>query len=765
MSKFAHWQQPARPATRLTRRGFLIGAAGAGVTLAFLPEGQAAATDPDAAAAAGVFEPTIWYDIDGDGIVTVNIAEAEMGQHVGSALARIVAEELEADWSRVRIRYADSDPKWGLMVTGGSWSVWQNFVPLSRAGAAGRMALLEAGARLLGTSADRCTARNGEIRAGNRAVGYGEIVRRGGLGRTYSADELEAMPIKPPSERRLIGSSFDALDVPAKTNGAARYGIDARVDGMLYGRPLLPPTRYGAVVNGIDDGGARDVPGYVKTIALEDPSGTVPGWVVVLADSYGAALAASRRVSVDWTPGKTAGVGEADLIEEGRRLVNAPDGGSMVVDDDGVQAAFDGAAETLEAEYTTATALHFQMEPLNALAYQAEDGRWEIHTGNQWQSLILPVLAEALEVPEDRIVMRTYLLGGGFGRRLNGDYAVPAALAAKAEGRPVKLVWTREDDVRFDSVRSASVQRLRAAFDADGGITALEHHAAAGWPTLIMAPGFMPKGVNGEPYDPFAIQGAVHWYALPHRLRAITNALANDTFRPGWLRSVGAGWVNWALESFMDEVARSRGVDPVQFRLDRLVAEGDNAGSAPNAVGGAARQANVLSRLRARLAADGPLPADTGIGIATTYGQERAMPTWTACAARVHVDRNTGKVTCRKLTLVIDCGTVIHPDGALAQAEGAALWGLSLALHEGAAFEAGQVRDTNLDRYTPLRMSDVPELDIELVDSTEAPVGMGEPATTVVGPAIGNAIFDAVGVRLRHLPIRADAVRAGLASV
>jgi len=760
MNKFTHWQQ-SRPAARLTRRGFLIGAAGAGITLAFLPDGHAA-PEPDAAAANGLFAPTIWYDIDVDGIVTVNIAEAEMGQHVGTALARIVADELEADWSQVRLRYVDSDPKWGLMVTGGTWSVWQNFLPLSRAGAAGRKALIDAGAGLLGTAPDRCSARNGQVRAGDRSIGYGEIVRQGGLSRTYTADELEAIPIKPAAERRLIGTESRALDVPAKTTGAARYGIDARVDGMLYGRPLVPPTRYGAVVNGIDDSAARDVPGYVKTITLNDPSGTVPGWAVVLADSYGAALAASKQVTVNWTPGKTAGVGEADLLAEGRRLVNAAEGGSMVVDDDGVGTAFDSAADTLEAEYTTATALHFQMEPLNALAYQAEDGRWEIHTGNQWQSLILPVLAEALEVPESQIVMRTYLLGGGFGRRLNGDYAVPAALAAQAEGRPVKLVWTREDDARFDSVRSPSVQRLRMAFDGDGNVTGMEHHAAAGWPTQVMAPGFMPKGENGEPYDPFAIQGAVHWYAIPHRLRAISNPLANDTFRPGWLRSVGAGWVNWALESFIDEAARSRGIDPVAFRLARLVAEGKYAGSAPNAVGGASRQANVLRRLQDRLADEGPLPADTGLGIATTYGQERAMPTWTACAARVRFDRDSGKVTCEKLILVIDCGTVVHPDGALAQAEGAALWGLSLALHEGTTFEAGQVRDTNLDGYTPLRMADVPELDIELVDSTEIPVGMGEPATTVVGPAIGSAIFDAVEVRVRDLPIRPAAVRAGL---
>jgi CO/xanthine dehydrogenase Mo-binding subunit len=372
---------------------------------------------------------------------------------------------------------------------------------------------------------------------------------------------------------------------------------------------------------------------------------------------------------------------------------------------------------------------------------------------------MLPILAKALGVAEDRIVMRTYLIGGGFGRRLNGDYAVPAALAAKAAGRPVKLLCTREDDARFDSVRSPSIQRLRVAFDGEKNVTAMEHHASAGWPTEVMAPFFMPQGTNGMPYDPFAIQGADHWYSLgPHRLRTLSNTLANRTFRPGWLRSVGSGWVNWGLESFIDEAAHAAGTGPVAFRLAHLKAEGRNAGTAPDSVGGASRQANVVRRVAERAGFGKPLPEDTGIGVATSFGQERAMPTWTACAAQVHVNRNTGRVTCQKLTLVIDAGTIVHPDGALAQVEGGALWGLSMALHEGTEFENGQVRATNLNGYTPLRMADVPELDIEFVASTETPVGLGEPPTTVVAPAIGNAIFAAVGVRLRHLPIRAQAV-------
>jgi isoquinoline 1-oxidoreductase subunit beta len=279
-----------------------------------------------------------------------------------------------------------------------------------------------------------------------------------------------------------------------------------------------------------------------------------------------------------------------------------------------------------------------------------------------------------------------------------------------------------------------------------------------------MASGFMAKGLYGKTYDPFAIAGADHWYDVgAQRVRALSNDVANSAFRPGWLRSVGPGWTNWALESFMDEAAHMVGVDPVTFRLRMLDAAGRNAGSAPNSVGGGKRQAAVLQRAAQKAGWGAAMPKDTGLGIATTFGQERAMPTWTACVARVRVEPKSGIVTVEKLTIVIDAGTVVDPDSALAQTEGAALWGLSMALYEGTEFVNGQVKDTNLDSYTPLRIGDVPELDIEFIDSTEVPVGLGEPATTVVAPAVGNAVFAAVRARVRHLPIRSAAVLDALA--
>jgi CO/xanthine dehydrogenase Mo-binding subunit len=752
---------PVESALALSRRGFLIGAAGTGFTLAFARTALAVA-DPAAALAEKLFEPTIWYHIDHEGLVTVNVIRAEMGQHVGTAVARILADELEADWSSVRIDSVDTDPKWGLMITGASWSVWQSYPLYSRAGAAGRMALIEEGARLLGVPQATCTARSSVVHGRTRSITYADIVRRGNLSRSYTADQLKQFPIKAPADRRLIGKPVRSIDIPSKTNGTGRYGLDAEIDGMVYARPKVPPTRNGSKVVSVDDSAAKQVKGYIRSTVLEDPSGTVPGWVMVFADSFFAASTAADKVKVEWASDDTAKVSEKDVLARGMQLIENPSGGSLLVADAGVDGAFATAKSTLERTYTTASALNFQLEPVNALAYE-KAGVWEIHTGNQWQSLILPTIAKALAVTQDKVIMRTYLLGGGFGRRLNGDYAVPAALAAKAIGKPVKMVCTRADDTRFGSFRSPSVQRLRMAFDGQGKVIGMEHHACAGWPTQVLAPDFMFKGLNGEPYDTFSISGANHWYSVgAHRVRALSNDLANRAFRPGYLRSVGSGWVNWALESFMDEAARAAKRDPVEFRLAMLDGAGRNAGGAPDAVGGALRQAHVLKRVAEKAGWGASVPNDTGLGIATTFGQERTMPTWTACVARVRVDRKSGLVTLEKLTLVVDAGTIVDPDGALAQVEGSSLWGVSLTLHEGAEFVDGQIRETNLDTYTPLRMGDVPEMDIEFVASTEVPVGLGEPCTTVVGPAIGNAIFAAVGARVRHLPIRPATVLEAL---
>lgn len=773
MGKLERMARQQDNAAGLSRRNFLLTASTTGFIFGFARGATArevyplaqAQVETAAEAANTLFEPTIWCGIGPDGMVNVNIIRAEMGQHVGTSLARILADELDADWDKVTITQVDTAPKWGMMVTGGSWSVWMTWDTFRQAGAAARKVMLDEGAKILGATPDDCTVSKGMVSANGKSVSYGDIVAQAKPTRTFTPDEMKALPLKAAADYTMIGKPVAALDIPSKTTGAARYGIDVKLDGMVYARPKMPPTRYGSVVTHVDESEAKKVPGYQRHIIIKDASENVQGWVVAIADTYPAAIRAADKLNVTWTPGPQHATTEADILNHARTLIADAKKGTMIWDDKGTDDALDQAATRIEAEYTCASVAHYTLEPMNAVARQNSDGIWEIHTGNQWQSLFLPSIAKALGVGEDKVVMETYLLGGGFGRRLNGDYAIPAALASQAlGGKPVKLILTRTDDMLFDSFRSPSVQHCAMGLDHDGKPTAYVQAACAGWPTQVMAAAAMAKGVDGKPYDQFAISGADHWYDTgPTRIRALSNDLANKTFRPGWLRSVSAGWTPWALESFMDEAAHKAGKDPVAFRLALFTATGRNAGSAPNAVGGAKRQAHVVQRV-ADVSGYGKVqfPPDTALGIATTYGQERGMPTWTAAAAQVHVSRETGVVTCQKLWLVLDAGTIVDPDGALAQTEGGALWGLSMALFEGTEIRNGNLMASNLDTYTPARIADVPDIEIEFVPSTEKPMGLGEPGVTAIAPAIGNAIFNAVGVRLRHIPIRPQAVLAAL---
>ena len=750
-----------KPIGALSRRQFVVGAAGSSLVLGLglaLSGCQPDQTASDLVSQGGSasFSPVMWFEIDANGAITMNIVRAEMGQHVGTALAQVIADELGAAWEDVSIQHVDTDPKWGHMVTGGSWSVHTSFTQLSQAGAGGRMVLTEAGARMMGVAPEACRVEASRVFSGSASVTFAEIIKAGAVSRSISREELDALPIKTPAERTIVGRDVPALDVPAKSDGTAQYGLDIHRPGMVYGIPLIPPTRYGAQVRGIDESAAESLPGYLGAVLIEDPTSTLQGWVVVAAEIMPVALKAARAVQVDWQPGETAGVSEADLLAEGLRLARDPSRGTLVVDDGDVDAARATAASQLDATYRTATALHFTLEPQNAVVEFDDAGQCHIYAGNQWQSLILPLLAQVLDLPESDIVIHQQYLGGGYGRRLFGDQMIPAALASRALGRPLKLIFDRESDSRFDCARSPTVCTFAASFDEQGALTGVEHAAVAGWPTLSMAPGFMAPGVAGEgKFDPFSISGADHWYTMPaHRVHAVNNELAQKTFLPGWLRAVGSGWTGWGVESFMDEIAYEMGEDPVAFRLALLDGQGKNAGGEGSTVGGAARLRAVLKDVEERSGWGRALPANEGMGVAVCHGQERGMPTWIACVAHVAVMPETGEIAVKKLWQTIDVGTVVNPSGAMAQAEGAALWGLSLALREGAEFESGQVKQRNLDTYTPLRMADVPELDIVFVDSDAFPSGLGEPPFIPVAPAIGNAVFAATGQRVRDLPIR-----------
>ena len=747
----------------VNRRWFLVSVGSAAISAGFLPiETKSEPLFGDAAG--GGYEPTIWYEIRSDGRILVYIIRAEMGQHIGTSLARIIAEELEANWDHIEIDHVDTNSRWGEMVTGGSWSVHKSFDQLSRAGAAGRIALLEAGARMLGVPEEECIARNSQIRHGIRSVSYGEIVASGRISKKFTEEELASITLKPPAERRLLNRDTVARDVPLKVNGAAIYGIDRKVDNMVFARPVLPPTRYGNSIESWDDAAARKLPGYLRTVVIEDPTGTCQGWLVAVAESWPVAAKAADLIEVRYRSNGGAASDE-QMLAEGERLVASPSTGGIFHQDGNTLARLAEAGDVHDGVYRTHTVLHMQLEPLNALVWQ--DGRtWRVYAGNQWQTITLPLVAKALGVDQGDLVFETSYLGGGFGRRLYCEFIVPAALAAKEMGRPVKLIFARSDDVKMDQPRSPTVQRVRSATGPQGLLVAYDHRCAAGWPTASISPGFLAPSKDGDgTVDPFAINGADHWYdAECQRICTIRNDLVQRTMLPGYLRSVAPGYTTWAVETHIDELAHKLGRDPAEYRLALLGAKGRNCGVAPHAVGGASRLRTVLERVmeKAGWSNRRALPSSKGMGIALGTGQERDMPTWIATVAQVSVDRSSGTVQVEKITSVVDAGTLAHPDGALAQVEGSILWGLSMALFEGTTYEKGLPRDLNLDTYTPVRMTDVPDIDIEFVRNDHMPVGLGEPGVISIAPAIGNAIFAATGARVRDLPIRPEAVRAAM---
>lgn len=747
---------------QLSRRQFLIGAVNSSIVMAFAP----LAFVPKASAAQSIsekaFSPSVWFEIKDDGKVLVNIARCEMGQHVGTALAQILAEELGAHWDDIEIKQVSSEAQWGFVMTGGSWSVFQMYKPLSQAGAAGRLSILEAGARLLGVSPQDCYVKDSKVINEGNSVSFADIVKSGNIDKTFTPEELAQLPIKSSEKRNIIGKDRHALDVPGKTDGSAVFGIDVELEGMVFARPVIPPTRYGSKVIKVDDSAAKQIKGYLGYEILQDASGGLQGWVSVLADNYHAAIKAGDKIAIDYEAGPASLTSEKDIIDEGLKLLEQSDPGVLFVNDGNVKNAFESADEVFRQTYITHTAMHFQMEPLNALA-EIKDGICHIHCGNQSHSISIPMIAAALDMPTDKVFMHNYFLGGGFGRRAMADYAVPAALTAKLVGKPVKLVFTRADDSKFDQARSPSVQKISASMGKNGKLEAYEHLLTAGWPTLAMVPGFMPPGLDGNKLDPFSTSGSDHWYSIPNnKVRTINNPVAQQTFNPGWLRSVGPGWISFGAESFLDEIAHANAIDPVQLRLDMLDGSGKNKGHHPQSVGGASRLRNVLEQCKAQSNWGQTLPENEGMGIATCYGQEREMPTWIACAAHVAVNPKSGAVKVKKIAMTVDCGTVVHPDSAIAQIQGSIAWGVSLAVHEGTEIKQGNYMASNFHNYTPLRMNDLPEMDIQFVESTEFPVGLGEPGVIAVAPAIANAIFDAVGARVRELPIKPHHIRDAL---
>jgi isoquinoline 1-oxidoreductase beta subunit len=747
----------------LSRRSFLIGTAATGLVLGYSAVPGLVGTD-QAFAAAGNFEPSVWYSIAPDGLVTITCGKADMGQHIASTMAQIICEELGANWKDMRVQLASNDPKFndpvlGAQITGGSWSTMMNFDAMSRAGAAGRMALTDAAAAAMGVPAGELTVKDSVIShaKSKKSMSYAEVVKSGKITKTFTPDELKAIKLKTPDQYTMIGVSVPQLDIPSKTNGSAKFGIDVMLPGMVYGKIVMPPVRYGATVKSVDDSAAKKVPGFIKAVTLDDKTGTTSGWVVAVANSYPNAKKAAEALKVTYDNGPNAKLSSESLLTEAKRLQALEDSGLFFVKDGDTAAALGSAAKVLEAEYTTSINIHAPLEPMNATAQQQGE-IWHVYSGNQFATRSGAIAAAAAGVDPKFVVMHQMWLGGGFGRRLDADMMVPAVQAAKAVGKPVKVIYSREDDMTMDFSRPLTFQKIKAGLDADGKLVAINHDVVSAWPTKRWGiPDFLSPSVDKKgALDAFTVNGADFFYSVPnHNVRAILNEMAHAATPSGQLRSVAPGWTFWAVESMIDELANAAGKDPAQFRIALLDGKGKNDG-------GAQRLRNTL------LAAMGMagygtkvLPKGEGMGVACVSSQERATASWTACVAHVAV-APSGEVKVKKLTVATDVGTQVHPDNIRAQVEGAALWGLSLAMYEKATLKDGAIEQTNFDTYTPLRMSQVPEVAVSVIANGEKATGVGEPAVTVVAPALGNAIFNACGARVRSLPITAEAVKGAM---
>ncbi|HBF55641.1 MAG TPA: xanthine dehydrogenase family protein molybdopterin-binding subunit, partial [Afipia sp.] len=421
--------------TDLSRRSFIVGTSAAGLALGF-----ASVPGSSALAAPAAFDPSVWYSIAPDGLVTVTCGKADMGQHIASTMAQLVAEELGASWKDMRVQLASNDPKYndpvlGAQITGGSWSTMMNFDAMSRAGAAGPIALTEAAAGIMGVPAGELVVRDSTIShpKSKKSLTFAEIVKSGKATRKFSADELKALKLKTPDQYTLVGQSIPQIDIPSKTNGTAKYGIDTFLPGMVYGKIVMPPVRYGATVRSVDDSAAKKVPGFIKAVTLDDKTGTTTGWVVAVANTYANAKKAADALKVTYDNGPNAKVSSESLLAEAKRLQADNASGLFFVKNGDTAEALGKASKVMEAEYTTNINIHAPMEPMNATA-ELKGDIWHVYTGNQFATRSGAIAAGALGVDPKFIVMHQAWLGGGFGRRLDGDMLIPAVLAAKAVG-------------------------------------------------------------------------------------------------------------------------------------------------------------------------------------------------------------------------------------------------------------------------------------------------------------------------------------------
>jgi len=732
--------QPSRT-SQLSRRQVMIGAAGLSFALVTHP---ADAAMLGAERTGQAMSP--WISIATDGTITIMSAATEMGQGSMTALPLIIAEELDADWAKVRVVPAPAldaiygNPGFGgMMYTAGSNAVTGYYIPLRTAGAQVRRVLLDNAARKWGVPVEELTTEpNVVVHAkSGRKLSYGEIA--GFAEVPAKAPEIKPEQLKKPADFRLIGKDVMRVELPRKVDGSAVYGIDVQVPGMVYGAVLRAPVE-GSVPDKIDEAKAKADPAVISVIRM-------PYGVGVVAQTAWAAFAARQALigSVTWSRTGTAWGFDSDkglesFVADAKNLARPARDWSA---QGNARSAFQGAATMVEGEYRCDYAYHAQMEPLNAVASVAPGGdAVEIWAGTQSQTTATEAPAKLLGIARDKVKLHDLLMGGGFGRRGNRDvdFIIDAVMLSKEVGRPVKVMWTREDDVHNGRFRPLSGHYLRAGLDPAGKLIAWHHRVAADRITPFMDPVRFQQG-GGR--DGMVMAGTdLRGYDIPHQL---VEQLYRDTgVRTNPLRGIGVTANKFATEAFMDEVARKRGIDPLAFRLELLK-------STPRARKAVERVAEMADWGRKR---DG-----SALGLAyIDYSGSQV-----AGIAEVSLDRASGEIKVHNFWCAIDCGIAVQPDNVLAQTESSIVYGLGLTLSERISIKDGVVEQSNFYDYHLPRLKDVPQMHIDLIKTDNHPTGAGQMATPLIAPTVSNAIVELTGVRLRHSPFTPERVKAALA--
>jgi isoquinoline 1-oxidoreductase subunit beta len=712
-------------ASGVSRRGFLRTTAivGGGLLLSVsLPIRRGAAD------AANGFAPNAFIRIGNDGQIVLTMPYVEMGQGTYTAIPMLIAEELEVNLTQVRLESAPPNKKLygnpllaGEQATGGSTSMRAAWTPMREAGATARTMLIAAAARRWNVDPDACLARNGEVLhvPSGRSFAYGEI-----------ADDASRLPLpknvglKQPKDFKLIGMPAKRLDAPAKVNGTAIFGIDARPLGVKVATLTQSPV-FGGRVKSVDAAAATAVKGVRQIVQLDDA-------VAVVADHMGAAQKGLAALVIEWDDGPNAKLSTHEIVAD---LETATMGLGTVAQNIGdCDKAMAGAVTRVEATYQVPFLAHATMEPMNCTVHVREDS-CEVWVGSQVAARAQVAAAKVTGLPVDKVVVHNHLLGGGFGRRLEIDGITRAVQIAKHVDSPVKVIWTREEDIQHDMYRPVWFDRFTAGLDGKGMPLAWRHHFAG---SSVIAR-FLPVAFNSG-LDPDSTEGAIDLvYDFPN-LRVAYSRVEPPGIPTAFWRSVGPSHTVFVVESFVDELAAAAKQDPVAYR--RALLE-----KSP--------RAKAVLELAAEKSGWGQaLPARAGRGVSLQF----VFGTYMAQVAEVEV-ASDGTVRVRRVVCAVDCGTVINPDTVEAQIQGAIMFGVTAALYGEITLKQGRVEQSNFDSYQALRMNEAPDVEVYVVRSEEPPGGMGEPGTSAVVPAVSNAIFAATGKRLRKMPIDSNALK------